>query len=407
MVVNAKAADATGPEEVSAVGEPTLDPRRAWKILVVRPDRLGDVILSTPAFELLQQSYPAAQITALVQAEVVPLLKGLPTIHHFLVFDPQNLHLGFKGFWRLAAEIRECRFDVVVVLQSHWKIAYALRLAGIRYRVGPWSKFHSFLCYNLGLKQRRSQVEMHETDYNLQLLSLLGIPLKGRQVFPQVILSQAIQHSAQAWWASAGARTTLQAGAPLIVVHPGMGGSALNWPEAHYVELIVALLQKNYQVLVTAGRLELALSHRIEEALGSLLAKQVIFYRAATGQGIDFLAGLFALSDVVVAPSTGPLHLAVALKKRVVTFFSPIRVQSAVRWGPYLEQESQASVMVPEVYCGQDFTCLGHLCHYFPCMKSLSVADALSAVSRHVQEGAAVSSSLLPPTLPPSPLGAP
>ena len=80
---------------------------------------------------------------------------------------------------------------------------------------------------------------------------------------------------------------------------------------------------------------------------------------------------------MVVAPSTGPLHLAVAVGASVVTFYPPIRVQSAVRWGPYIPDESRASILVPEVYCGEDFRCRGSLCHYYPCMKSLTVAQAL------------------------------
>jgi heptosyltransferase-3 len=82
----------------------------------------------------------------------------------------------------------------------------------------------------------------------------------------------------------------------------------------------------------------------------------------------------------VVAPSTGPLHIAVALKKPVVTFYPPIRVQSAIRWGPYINDDSQASLLIPEVYCGEDFKCRGNLCNYFPCMKTITVAQAVEQV---------------------------
>jgi heptosyltransferase-3 len=96
---------------------------------------------------------------------------------------------------------------------------------------------------------------------------------------------------------------------------------------------------------------------------------------------------LYAETSLVVAPSTGPLHLAVAAGKPVVTFYPPIKVQSALRWGPYVADESRASVLVPEVYCGEDFTCRGSLCNYYPCMKSLTVAQALEQanfqLSRH------------------------
>ncbi len=128
---------------------------------------------------------------------------------------------------------------------------------------------------------------------------------------------------------------------------------------------------------------EVVLLERILENLGSL--KQRIFcFKNEKGQAIDFLAGLCEFSDVVVAPSTGPLHLAVALNRRVVSFYPPIRVQSAVRWGPYLADETRASVLVPENYCGQDFQCLGSLCNYFPCMKSLTVKQAIRSIEKQL-----------------------
>src|SRR4051794_14716214 len=140
------------------------------RILVVRPDRLGDVILSTPVFEVIKRHYPKSHLTALVRKNVIPILKGLPSVDHFIEYDPENKHRGIKGFFRLYSDIRRRHFRFAIVLQSNWKIAFAIFLARVRYRVGPLSKVHSFLFFNRGLRQRRSQVEMHESDYNLQLL---------------------------------------------------------------------------------------------------------------------------------------------------------------------------------------------------------------------------------------------
>ena len=298
-----------------------------------------------------------------------------------MIFDPEGRHKGIKGFFRLYSEIRRRRFRIAVVLQSHWKIAAVLFFSGVRYRVGPLSKLHSFLFYNRGVRQHRSHVEMHESDYNLQLLRRLGIRVGTRSVETRVALSDARLQTVREWLVQKG--WTPQR--PMVLVHPGMGGSALNWPETHYHELIRSLIEENKQVLVTGGPVEGVLLDRIAEGLGELKAK-VIFYRNEKGDPIDFFGGLCTFSDVVVAPSTGPLHLAVALGKRVVTFYPPIRVQSALRWGPYVADESRASILVPEVYCGQEFKCLGNLCNYFPCMKSLTVKQALKQVEKQLSD---------------------
>jgi len=357
---------------------PERESARTLRILVVRADRIGDVILSTPVFEVIKRHYPNSKLTVLVQAAVAPLLQGLSCVDEVMIYDPQGRHAGIGGFFRLLRDVRVKRFRIAVVLQSHWKIALATLLGQVRYRVGPLSKLHSFLFFNRGIRQKRSQVEMHEADYNLQLLRKLGIRVGARNIPTAVQFSEELRTQA---------RTDLEAkgwkpGEILVAVHPGMGGSALNWPETHYMDLVRALLRDGRRVLMTGGAGDAEIVSRIMESLGPLKEKLLCY--DGTARGIDSLAAYLSWADVVVAPSTGPLHLAVALKKPVVTFYPPIRVQSALRWGPYLREEKNASILVPEVYCGEDFKCRGNLCNYFPCMKSITVAEALEKVNSHL-----------------------
>jgi heptosyltransferase-3 len=350
---------------------------RVLRILVVRPDRIGDVMLSTPVFEVIKRHYPNSKITVMVQAAVAPLIKGLASVDEVMIFDPNGRHSGIRGFFRLLRDIRIKRFRIAVVLQTRFRISLAVFIARIRYRVGPLSKVHSFFLYNRGVRQRRSQVEMHETDYNLNLLRKLGIRVGTRNVQTSVHVQPEAREEARAWLLSQG----WNGEDPFIVVHPGMGGSALNWPETHYTDLIRALVRDNRKVLLSSGPLDRAPAEKILEALGPVREKIMIY---GLGKGphpsIEFFAGLLDLSSVVVAPSTGPLHVAVALKKPVVTFYPPIRVQSAIRWGPYINDDSQASLLIPEVYCGEDFKCRGNLCNYFPCMKTITVAQTVEQV---------------------------
>ena len=365
---------------------PTLSAPES-RILVVRPDRLGDVILSTPVFRAIRMHFPGAQITAMVRAPVAPIIRGLDSVDRILLFDPDLRHRGLKGFIRLFHEIKAADFGVAVVLRAHWKIALAIFLARVRYRIGPHSKLHSYLLFNRGLRQRRSHVEMHEVDYNLQLLRMLGIRASTRSILPEVSLATPVLESARNWLNEQIAQLPQKPPdtAPFILIHPGMGGSALNWPENHYQELIGLLVREGYVVMITAGPTETPLIDRFAEVLGAL-RPQVILYRSGMTAGVDFFGALCTYASVVVAPSTGPLHLAVALGKPVVTFYPPVRVQSAIRWGPYLLDENRASVMVPEVYCGQDFKCAGALCNYFPCMKGLTVAQAYKQVLKQISD---------------------
>jgi lipopolysaccharide heptosyltransferase II len=352
-----------------------------FNILVVRPDKIGDVVLSTPVFEALKQYYPHARITVMVRQALVPVLQGLPSVDEVIVFDPDRRHAGLRGLGRLVSDIHSRKFRVAIMLQSNRRIAAAVFWAGIRRRIGPLSKLHSFLFYNHGVRQRRSNVEMHEADYNLQLLRRLGIRLPTRTIPTRVVLSDSARKDAESWLATADCKK------PFVAVHPGMAGSALNWPEERYVDLIAALAESGRQVLVTGGPEDKALLRRIRVALESRQAKmrvRPLFYGDVEMRGLDFLVALYSHASVVVAPSTGPLHLAVAVGCPVVAFYSPIKVQSALRWGPYLLDEARASVMVPDAYCGQDFECRGSICHYYPCMKGIILPQVLGEIERQL-----------------------
>ncbi len=345
---------------------------RKTRVLVVRPDRLGDVLLSTPVLSVLRQNMPQALITMMIRAEVAPIIRGLPVLDDTMIYDPLVAHAGVRGFFRLVGELRRRKFRIAIVLNSQWKIAAALFLAQIRYRIGPLSKPHSFLFFNRGMRQARSKVEMHEADYNIQLLRRLGIRVDARRVPTMVSVPESSAQAAQDWLSAQGWNRN----EPLIVVHPGMGGSALNWPLKHYAEYIKVLSNEGKQVLVTGGPAESALLQEVGTLLGETVRK-VWFYGGAEAKSVDFLAGLLQCASLMVASSTGPMHLAVALGKPVLTFYSGVRVQSAIRWGPYVQDDDSASVLVPEVFCGQEFHCIGPLCNYYPCMPMLSVAQAL------------------------------
>lgn len=352
-------------------------------ILVIRPDRIGDVILSTPVFDVLKRHYPRSRITVMVREAVAPVIRGLPSVDEVLVFDPDGRHAGVEGFFRLMKDIRERRFRIAVALQANMRIAAAVFGTGVRYRVGPLSKLYSFFFFNRGVRQRRSMVEMHESDYNLQLLRRLGVRVGTRNVPTRVSVSDEAREFGRAWLEKHG--FTTGAGEKLVVVHPGMGGSALNWPESHYLDLMRLLIKDGRRILVTGGPGEGGLLDRIREQLGAHADKAMFYGGPGTGP-VDHLGGLFSWGDLVIAPSTGPLHLAVALGKPVVSFYPPIRVQSALRWGPYLRDESRASILFPEVYCGEDFKCRGSLCHYFPCMKTITVPQALEESRRQLTQ---------------------
>jgi ADP-heptose:LPS heptosyltransferase len=350
------------------------------RILLVRTDKIGDVTLTTPAIAALRKQLPNAVLVGLTSPFGAEIYRGNPHLNETIEITSE--HAGFFGFFRLLFEIRRHRFDAVVIFQTRFTIAFVLWLSRIRYRIGPLSKWWSWIFYNRGRRQNRSAVEMHEAEYNIQLLRSFDITVADTKERTYLQVQPEAKRSAAKFFAEKG----LSNGKKTVAIHPGMAGSALNWPENHYGHLGRSL-SKRYNVLVTGGLSEVALVERVFQDIAksqTYMLDQPMVAKYVGERGLAELIAILDRCDGVVAPSTGPMHLAVALGKKVVSVFSPIKVQSAVRWGPYgvnmgtnlgILPADQVSVLVPDVNCAEGFRCALSACIYYPCMPRIAVED--------------------------------
>lgn len=362
----------------------------------MRTDKIGDLVLCLPAFAALRSVQGKAVLTALVREEVRDVLYENPHLNAVLDFSRVR-HRGIVGWIRLWREIRSVDPQVVVVFQTNFFVASALFFAFIPYRIGPLSKWWSWLLLNMGIRQTRSNVEMHEAEYNLQLLRDLGVDLRQAHFAPKLSARASERERMQKWLEERGFLPNV----PVIAVHPGMAGSALNWPERYYIRLARRLLTR-YNVVITGAATEEALVERVFQGVVGRWTydpERPVVTKYVGKEGLAEFIGLLDTCNAIVAPSTGPMHLATALGKKVVTLFSPIMVQSAIRWGPYgvpfgtnlgVSPEDKATVLVPDVNCAEQFRCALSACMYYPCMPRISVEDVETQV-QVLLEGAGIS----------------
>lgn len=363
-------------------------------ILVVRTDKIGDVVLTTPAIAALRKRYPNARITGVVSPVAAEIFKANPHLNEHIVLDPAQ-YSGFLGFWRLVRRLRAAAPQAAVVFQTRMPVGLAVLFSGAGVRIGPLSKWWSWLCFNYGRRQNRSSVEMHEADYNIQLLRELGVTVADTWEHTYLSVDEEARRLATRFFVEKGLSRRFKT----VAIHPGMAGSALNWPESHFIALGRRLVRR-YNVLVTGGPGEGALVERVFQGIArhqSYSPDSPTFAKYVGEKGLAETIALLDQCDGVVAPSTGPMHLAVALGKKVVTVFPPIKVQSAVRWGPYgipvgtnlgIESGDKASVLVPDVNCGEDFRCALQACIYYPCMPRVSVDDVETQLLALLEGGA-------------------
>lgn len=337
-------------------------PRR---ILLARADRLGDTLLSLPVASAVKRLHPAAHVAFLTRAYAAPLLENHPCIDAAIVDRDGALAKGgsWRAFFALVARLRAERFDLAVILHPEWRLNLAVYLAGIPARVAPAMKFAQVLA-NVRVKQRRSLCRIHECDYALHLArqALPGLP----RAFPELFLSDEERARAAALRAS-GAR---------VGIHPGSGGSAANWRLDRYIECARALSARGVRIHLSWGPGEEAIRDRFRaEAVPG-----VTFFHEAQGLR-DLLVTLSSL-DLFLAPSTGPLHLATALRVPVIGLYSPVLACSPTRWGPH--PPSRGDVFLPPF--GPCPRCTGNACPHFDCMDAIPVDAVVARAMERLDE---------------------
>ena len=327
-------------------------------VLIVRVDRLGDVLVSLPALQRARTVFGEAFVTLAVQPYASELIPG-----QRLLYEPKGRHAGVRGFWTLVKDLKGKRFDAVVFLQPERRMSFAAWCARVPVRVGPLNRWFTYFVYNHGLRQKRSRVEKHEAGYNLDLLEVLFKVLGNDFVESgDEVLSPTLEDSARERVQDFMRREGLSTGG-FSVVHPGMGGSALNLSSKQYEYLIQRWLE-NGPVVLTGTEAERKLVQGYRERLGDPKIKLFV------GESLSALGFLFKNSRGVFAPSTGPLHLASQLGVSTRSVYPPIQVQSVKRWGPL---GKKSKILVPEVQCPAIFKCLGESCAFFPCMERVNL----------------------------------
>ena len=163
-----------------------------------------------------------------------------------------------------------------------------------------------------------------------------------------------------------------------------MTGHTLNWPVRNYARLIKKILENDSKVAIgvsyTQGDLSKLESFFSQLELDGIRQNDQVFDIKGEYWGISGYLNLLSMVDLFIGPSTGPTHLAAALGKPVMGFYSPIKTQSAVRWGP-MNICTEHNILVPDVICGEIRKCAGKKCLYYECMSKLEVENVYRKIN--------------------------
>ncbi len=299
------------------------------RILIIRPDRIGDVVLSTPIPRELKNAYPDCYIGVLLREYTKDIYVNNPNVDKILI-DAGKKDLSYK--FQLIKEIRSHNFTHAFMLLPTERMNWILFFAGIRYRIGVGHKFYQFITNTKSVYRRKYIPLRHEADYCMDMIRKIG--LESDMLDAEIFLSDEEKRNVNSL-----KEKNKKGKKFLIGIHTTSGNSVPNWKVQSYFDLITRLKSlKDVQVVIT----DLQIPEEIRNIDGVEYPQQKTLRDL-----IHIVAGL----DLLIASSTGPTHIAAALKVPTLNMFCPLPACSPELWSP--KGNKTLNILPDENYCGK------------------------------------------------------
>ncbi len=332
------------------------------KVLISRTDKLGDLVLALPFIESFKTRYPNVKVDVIASLYASPILEHNDSINKIL--RVQNDQLFTNNLYRkdLLQKIVKEKYKIVIVLYPERQISRLYYKAEIPLRIGTAGRFHSIF-FNTRLLHSRKKNIKHESKYNLDFMSFFKDGVV--ETIPKVYLTDKDIASAKKILQNAGIKDDF------IVLHPGSGGSAEVWSSKRFIQLYKKLEKQGKGVVVSGSDKEGDLFDTLSNTMGFPDLNKI------TGNtDLRSLAAVLSLAKVVVANSTGPLHLAVAVGTKTVGLYPSKKSMSPTRWGPLGKGHI---VLQPKVEC----LCAKGKCN---CMEKIEPDEVVKSILKILSE---------------------
>ncbi len=338
------------------------------RILIVRTDRIGDVVLSLPIAGILTKYMPNVKVSFLVREYTAPLVRNCKHVDEVIVLAES------KGKPLLGKNIAALhgKYDLCIVAFPNFLTAIILFLSGIKTRIGSGYRWYSFL-FNKKVYEHRKYGERHELEYNVRLLHKINIyeGVTRANVDFGIHVDPSISEKVHKQLMDLGWDENHK----LVVVHPGSGGSAIDLPIEKMKTLIENIIANDNVVLVITG------SETEKELCNYFVVSKKIINTAGMFN-LEELTAMINKAEILIANSTGPIHIASALGKRVIGFYPRFAAVSPKRWGPYT---TNSKIFQP-TNCSDETTCSREQCIKTNCMESIDINDATSEINKILLE---------------------
>ena len=349
----------------------------AKRLLAVRLDNVGDVVMLGPALRAVRRAYPQASVTLMCSpagAQVAPLLPWIDDVivHRALWQDARGeMPLDSSRELDLIRMLRTRAFDAALLFtsfsQSPLPPAYACYLAGIPVRAGHSDAFGGSV---LSPAIAPAPWASHQVDRNLHLVASLGIPIGSRHL--ELQLRPEVSSAADELLRSVG----IESGRPFVLLAPGASCSARRYDPIRFGKVAADLIHRTAWPVVLAGtEREHGIGAEIVAKAGRHGGRPVSVVSRTT---VCELAAIVSRSALVIANNSAAMHIADAFGRPVVVTFSGTDLES--QWRP---RRSPASLLRVPTPCAP---CYRFECPYDNACLDLEpervVAEALRLIAR-------------------------
>ncbi len=367
------------------------------KILLIKLSAVGDVVQTIPVLNKLRKRYPKARLDWLVTPAIAELLQNNPAITNVIEFERQEWSspwrwTPFANAARLIARLRAAEYDLVLDLQGQLRSAIFAFASGAAVRIGfdrpnaklwdasprqlpelarkhAWqgAREGSWLAYTDHI--RLATLDVHAVDRYLGVGPMLGLDGDAADFsFPIPPEATTRIDGLKDYYDIAKTK--------LIAMAPGTIWNTKQWRSEAFAEVARYFLQQNFAVTLIGSDRERAVCEEVAR-----LAPGVVNLAGETT--VSELAALIRGATICVTNNSGPMHLAVALGRPVVSVFGPT---DPIWAGPYGRDGAvlQAGLPCSPCYLRQ----LSRCAHDHACMKEVSAPAVIERMEKMLRDKA-------------------
>jgi ADP-heptose:LPS heptosyltransferase len=290
------------------------------RVLYLRYDRIGDMIVSTGLINAIARSHPTITLDVLASPANAPVLAGNPNVSSVIIWDKARI----GEYARLVSTLRRARYDAVIdctTLNPSMTTLLLMLVSGARHRIGIGGRSNDDA---LTVKVSPSPSASHHIDRSAVLATAFGVDVDSVDWRPTLFFSEGELNRAERIWSEyQSAENSGRMRRLLVNISAGL--SNRRWPRERFIDLLNHLraTAPMLNVILICAHEDIASGRKISEASNVPLI--------ATPRLRDALA-LVATTDAVLTPDTSIGHAASACRKPAVILFLQ---GTEAKWGRY------------------------------------------------------------------------